>query len=119
MTDERKKFQIPAILDGLSLRKDGSVSLKFATNEVSDANFIILKQFYGTFGHLLFAANAFQDEDIPQGNAEDGAKTPSQRLRDVLFVLYKQRGGKIDFEDFYRKQMDVIIEKMKGALTPK
>ena len=44
-------------------------------------------------------------------------KTPSQRLRAVLFILWKQAaGGTGDFEDFYRRQLDDIIESVKARL---
>lgn len=43
-------------------------------------------------------------------------KTPSQRLRGVIYVYYSQKGIKEDFDTFYRNQMEKIIDKIKSYL---
>lgn len=43
-------------------------------------------------------------------------KSPSQRLRDVMYVWYTQQSLTEDFNDFYRKEMERLIEHVKGKL---
>lgn len=111
-----KIFQVPAILTGFSTSKDGGASVRFSTNELSDEDFLIMKQFQGQFGWLLFQENPFSESDIPKESAEDKTKTPSKRLRASLFVLWNQTGATGDFEVFYREKMEKIIDHVKSKL---
>jgi len=45
-------------------------------------------------------------------------KTPSQRLRAVLFVQFKQTKMPGEFEDFYRRQIERMIDDIKSQLQP-
>lgn len=112
------KFQVPAILEGVTPLKDGGVSLRFHTNEVNKDDKVMLMDFYQSFGWLMFAANEFQESDIPAETAkqETGA-SPSKRLKSVLFVLWKQRGANGDFDTFYRQQVERVIESVKAQLS--
>jgi len=109
-------IKLPAYLTGFSSRSDGSAGIRFATQELSLEEFGQLKNSLNEFGYLLFKPSLIQGEDIPTENVEDKSKTPSKRLRAVLFILYKQKGIKKDFEIYYRQQVDKIIEYVKTKL---
>ena len=109
-------FTAPAILTRIAYLKDGGLSLGFATNELSDADKVIASKFHQKFGHLMFAENQFTDEDVPKLDATDNNKTPSQRLRAVLFIYWKQLGEPGNFEFFYRQQIEKNIEAVKKCL---
>ncbi len=109
-------FTAPAILTRLSFTKDGGLSIGFATNELTDQDKVIASQFHGKFGHILFKENEITPEEIPDADATDESKSPAQRLRATLFVLWKQRGKKGDFEVFYRANMELAIERVKKLL---
>lgn len=47
----------------------------------------------------------------------DGLKTPSERLRSVIFVLWEQTTKDKNFETFYIEIMDKIIEMIKRKLA--
>lgn len=54
------------------------------------------------------------DMDIELGNT----KTPSQRLRNTLYVLWQQSPeGFSDFKDFYKFKMEQIITHVKNKLA--
>ena len=62
--------------------------------------------------------------ELPPIALEEGEKSPSQRLRNTLFVYWDQkvRGATnspyaIDFELYYRQQRDRIISQVKERLT--
>lgn len=110
-------FQAPAILTRISFLADGGLNLGFHTNELSVEDKVTAAQYQGKFGYVLFKENQFTEDEIPRADApQDDDKTPAQRLRAVLFVLWKQRGGKGDFEDFYRANVDKAIERVKALL---
>jgi hypothetical protein len=109
-------FSAPAILTRLAFTKDGGLSIGFATNELTDKDKVIASQFHGKFGHVLFKENEITPEEIPDADATDESKSPAQRLRATLFVLWKQRGKKGDFESFYRLQMENAIDRVKACL---
>ncbi len=113
---EDLKFQAPAILTSISYSKDGGVRIGFTTNELSDADKLIVSKFHQKFGFILFKSNEFTTEDVPKEDAEDKTKTPSKRLRATLFILWKQNGEKGDFETYYRIQVEKIIEHLKAKL---
>lgn len=48
---------------------------------------------------------------------EGEPKTKSERLRGVLFVLWKEKGGEGDFDAFYRTQMEKIIDIIKSKIN--
>jgi len=46
-------------------------------------------------------------------------KTPSQRMRNVLFILYKQdHEGFKEFDGYYKTKMDKFIEELKNNIIP-
>lgn len=90
--------------------------LGITTNELSVEDKLIVAEFYGKFGFVLFKSNEFSTADIPKEEAEDASKTPSKRLRAVLFILWKQMGEKGDFEQYYRTQIEKIIDHLKAKL---
>lgn len=56
--------------------------------------------------------------NVPEQKASSGvkAKSPSQRLRNTIFVLWKQKGERGDFESFYDSIMEQLIENIKDKL---
>lgn len=112
-----KVFQAPAILSRIGFTKDGGLSLGFQTNELSAQEKITAAEYHGRFGYLLFKENQFADTEIPEEDAPtDEEKTPSQRLRAALFVLWTQRGSKGEFTEFYRTHMERAIARVKQLL---
>jgi hypothetical protein len=43
-------------------------------------------------------------------------KRPSTRLRNVIFILYRQSGDTRDFELYYKNTMEVLIQKLKDKI---
>jgi hypothetical protein len=54
---------------------------------------------------------------LPEIKLEKDEKSPSQRLRAVLFVYWQQKKPTEDFEQFYFSQMNKFIEHIKEKLT--
>ena len=110
-------FQAPAILTRIAYLKDGGLSLGFSTNELSDEEKVIASRFHSKFGYVLFKENQFKEEEVPASDATDETKSPSQRLRATLFRAWKGKPlPKAEFETFYRRQMERIIDKVKASI---
>lgn len=106
-------FQAPAIIKVGAPTVDGGLRISFVTNEITDEEKLKVMKFNGSFGYLLFKESAFKDEEIPKEDAEDDSKSQSQRIRASLFVLWKSKGSKGDFQTFYRQKTEQFIDKIK------
>lgn len=109
-------IQVPAQVVGMNPRQDRSWVVKFETRELSGDEVKILANNFQGEGWLVFSPNDIAQIDIPETQAEAGVKTPSQRLRAVIMVLWKQQGSKGDPESFYRTTMEKLVEYMKTKL---
>ncbi len=113
-------IKLPAYLTGFSTKVDRTGSIRIATNELSDEDFLLLKKNQGAFGWFAFQPNEDQDVDFGDESAEDFNKSPSQRLRNVLYILWKQKvaddGLEEPFKIFYDKSMERLIELIKLKL---
>jgi hypothetical protein len=113
------KLLTPAILQRYGSRSDNTFSLSFNTNELTSEQIILMNKLKNQYGFLMFKdseiENAEKGEfDSLEADLNDPAKTPSKRLRSVLYLVSKDRD--IDFKEFYKSEMERIIEHYKGKL---
>jgi hypothetical protein len=99
-------------------RADRSWRLQFETRELTGDEVKILADNFQGEGWLLFKPNEFVVAEIPTTEADSGTKSQSQRLRDVIFIMWKQKGGRGDYETYYRLTMEKLIEYIKDKLEP-
>lgn len=112
-------IEIPAQPVDLKPKADRSWKLTFETRELNGSEVALLADNFQGEGWLLFKPNDhINPSEIPKAIADSGSKSQSQRLRDVIFILWKQQGGKGDFEMYYRTQMEKLIEYVKQKLEP-
>lgn len=109
-------IQLAGIITSMSYSKDGGMRIGFHTNELSIEEKSEIQKYFQQFGYILFKPNEFQESEIPKGNAESKDKTPSKRLRDVIFVWYKQLNSNLDFETFYKQKIEDMINIIKTKL---
>lgn len=109
---------LPSQLTSYSDKVDGSARLSFVTRELQDAEIILLRRLRGMEGWLLFGDTRPSEEDIPKVDPDVEQKTPGQRLRSVLFLLWKQSGEEenVTFTEYYKTKMELIISRLKGKL---
>jgi hypothetical protein len=112
-------ISVPAQVINMNPRADRSWRLQFETRELAGDEVKILADNFQGEGWLVFKPNdAIVQAEIPQGDADSGTKSQSARLRDVIFILWKQAGEKGDFETFYRTYLERLIEYVKSKLQP-
>lgn len=116
---------IPVILDSCNVRKDKSAGIRFTTcgelTAVQNAEFF---QNNGMAGILYFRASDEQPDveklDSVEVDLYSKGKTPSKRLRDVIYLYVKQELGRKpteeEWKERYRTTMEKIINQLKDKL---
>ena len=115
------KIIIDGIIESLKTRMDNSIVVTFSTNEMDSSNAASLFQLRGKYCKALFSdtnITPLENELIDNTKivAIQKNKTPSQRLRAVLWRIYEQSGLQIKFEDYYNTEMEKIITHYKTKL---
>lgn len=113
---------IPAILERWSSLKDRSTNLVFNTNELTPEQYMGIGQLVQQFGYLAFKLEIFSErekkaiEDL-KASYDDHSKTPSQRLRSVLYRTWEQENeGFEDFNLYYLNKMESLVTHFKSKL---
>lgn len=97
-----------AVIEKVETRKDHSLKLIVGTPELPPEDMVQLFQ----------SVNKESIELTMPVHEEDAGKTPSQRLRAVLYVLWEQ-GGKEQYPEFdmyYRAKMEHFINAVKDKI---
>lgn len=113
-----KAIVLEAQLTRFTTRADRSLSFSGVTPELETAEKVALMEMQGLNVRLLVEPMDFDVSAKVEVKNKLETKSPSQRLRDVLFVLWKQSGEQGAFESFYRDGMHNFIESVKSKLTP-
>lgn len=103
-------------------RKDRTIRLTLESSmEITDP--LELAGLFGLRANSVYVAikdSNFNDEDvnaIPEPQRMEHEKSPALRLRNVLFLLWKQQGEKGNFEVFYQASLEKLINQVKEKLT--
>ena len=110
-------------ITGFRPKADGSVSLGINTAfEQSPKDKAELLSIHGKRCMVAikpeespFLDSELKDMDSVDMDLEDTSKTPSKRLRNVLFRLWEQK-PEGEFKDFYKSRMERLISLIKEKL---
>ena len=117
--DRPSLISVPAQVIGMNPRADRSWRIQFETRELNGEEVAVLADNFQGEGWMLFKPNGtITEAEVPDGDADSGVKSQSERLRAVIYILWKQQGGKGDFESFKRVYFEKLIEYVKSKLTP-
>lgn len=121
----QEMIKIPSTLKSYSSAGQKSVNVKFQTQEnLSPEQISLITNNEGNYGHLLFLHETTEESELlqvinslPKLQVDKNEKTPQERLRGVLFVLYdkKCKDGR-SFDEFYRTYINQMIDKIKEQL---
>jgi hypothetical protein len=116
-------FQIPAILNKYESKVNGAVKFTFTSQDGVDTALLAkLISFIDNLGYLNFAVRQIEAADLinlpePDKTKYDKGKTPAQRLRAVIYLVFKEKGGDdTEFPAYYDKAMETLIQQVKGKL---
>jgi hypothetical protein len=116
-----KVTPIPSHFQGIRSLADKSLRCTFDTQELGEDFAADLIKKCHKHGYLIFLENEVKVDldglDIPEAAPEfKGEKTPGQRLRAVLYILWQQSGNVGTFQDFYIGKMEEITNHFKAKL---
>ena len=117
-------LQIPATLDKYESLINGSVKFVFSTQENIKPEYLLyIMNSLNHVGNLNFAVKReIVADDLVNLPEPDKAKypkgkTPSQRLRAVIWLRHQQLGGKEDdFQKYYDQVIEYFINQIKEKL---
>ncbi len=113
---------LPAHLESYRSLKDRTLKLTYETSELTPEQMGEVHQSVLKSGFMAFNADPFTTKQQQmlgelQVDYDDPAKTPSKRLRGVLYRNWEQTPeGYKTFEDYYRSKMEIVIVHFKGKL---
>ena len=113
---------IPGHFESYRSLKDRSLKLVFETQEPTPEQMADIQKSTMLTGFLAFNVEPFSSSQEKfltelEVDYDDPKKTPSKRLRSVLYINYEQdKKGYKTFEDYYRSQMEILIVHFKGKL---
>lgn len=117
-----KALVTDAIFTSFTSKADRSLSARLTTPELSAAEKAAFMELQNCNVRLLIEPKDYAETGKTEIKNPLGTKSPSFRLRAVMFVLFKQLSnkGKIQgtFDEFYLLHMDRIIDGYKEQLEP-
>jgi hypothetical protein len=121
-----RAIRTEAQLTSFRSRSDHSVGFSGVTPEMSVAEMVALFRLQNVLVELVIFPKDDHEGEMLDVEKEMEGKTPSQRLRAALFVLYKETENRIKskdpaclmdtFDSFYSQQMEKIIEWVKRKI---
>lgn len=115
----KNAIRLECQLTGFSSRVDGSLGFRGSTPELSAEEKVALMELQGLLIEALFTPKDEKEAELVEVKGEMDCKSPSQRLRAVLFVYFKEhqrRGLKETFDTFYARHVEKLIEYVKTKI---
>ena len=108
-------------LDGVTRKKDKSVTIKFITQtEQTPEELMEMDRLLDSAGVLYFKSNGILNENelkaLDDIDIEVQGKTKSQRLRGALMVLHRETKDVRSKEEFYSTYMELFISNIVGKI---
>ena len=121
---ESNLLLIPCAIESVATRRDKTLKVVIGTQELSPAKAAeLFNQWTAGVGVMAFKGETFNynDEELLKSikiDAEEmGSKTPSQRLRSCLYILFERNPEEYqDFNSYYLAMMDKFIEMVKKRI---
>jgi len=116
-----KTIVIAGQLRGLNTLADGTLKLTFMSQELTPEIAGRVYEIRNQYCYMAVKAEGFSDEELKAIEEADTdfktAKSPSQKLRGVLYRFFEQDPqGFSSFDRFYIHHLDQITEHYKGKL---
>ncbi len=110
--------QFSAIVDGVSLKKDSTLSIRLGTQEMSPEEAADIFKLGNKQIWVGMSETAITKLDVPNEVQEfEGQKSTSERLYNVLFVYWNTKTDKVvPFETFRKNYVEKIIDNVKSKL---
>jgi hypothetical protein len=113
---------LPSIVENISTRRDGSIKVTLGTQELSQGKagelFILQGKLAAVYISAKDTITQAELNQVDNLDPEIDAKTPGQRLRSVLYILWSttDEEGHKTFDTYYKAKMETIISHMKSKI---
>jgi hypothetical protein len=112
-------IKTPAVITSIRSKVDKSLGLSIETPELSNAEKVEFMNLQGINISLTITPTDTNEQETIEVTSEAEPKSRSQKLRSVLYVLFKQKYAEKypTFTDFYNSKMDTWIDNIKETLV--
>ena len=113
------KISLASNISKVTTMSDHTVRLQVDCQEAPAevmAELFALKSKLGWFTFSEKVISEIDTRDFPEIKVEKWEKTPSQRLRATLYILWEQTKPDVTFEQYYREQVEKVISYLKEKL---
>lgn len=100
----------------VSSRQDHSCAFRVITPELRPSEAGVLMGWHGRVARVTIHPHEGAPDEVVSVTTERDSKTPGQRIRAILFLLWKQDGMPGTFDAYYLNQTEKIIEHLKSKL---
>lgn len=113
---------IPAMIETIATRADSTIKVVLGTNELTPDKVGGLFMLKNKLAYVAIKEANFQPEEIDalvdiDEDLKNLGKTPSMRMRNTLFILFKQNNeGFESFDSYYKFKMEKVIEHLKSKI---
>ena len=112
-----KALQVQTVIGSVSSRKDKSLRLSVTTPELSTTERAKFMDMQGILCETLFSPLDTEFPEIDKIETDMDQKSPSQRLRSIMYILFKQNNEGHDlFPAYYAHKMEGILTHVKGKI---
>lgn len=106
-----------AELTSIAARVDRSIRFSVVTGELTDEHRAAFFPLQGTNVKILIQPADSSQEPAMVVKGDGEGKTPSQRQRAVLFLIWRELGSQGNFDSYYESRVNRNIEKLKDELS--
>lgn len=111
-----KQVRVQVIINSIRSRKDGSLGFSAETPEMTTPDKINFMELQNRVLQGVFIPMDNPNAPIYKVDKALETKSPSTRLRNVMWVYWQQQGMDEEFDTFYIKMMEKMIAQWKGRL---
>lgn len=111
-----KAIFLNGVITSIRSKVDKSIAFSVSTPELSKDEVAMFFQLQGINVKLLIEPTDTEPTETYEVDKDLNEKTPSTRMRSVLYRIWEQDPQGKEFRDYYRDQMEKIIEYLKGKI---
>jgi hypothetical protein len=111
-----KAIKTQIIINSIRSRRDGSLGFSAETPELTSEEKVAFMNLQGQSLNVLFEPTEYPTVDEIEIQKDVDNKTQAQRIRAVLFLIWKQQGEQGEFRDFYNAKTEKYINYLKEKL---
>ena len=105
-----------AIITSIRSKRDGSLGLSIETPELSNSEKVLFMELQGLNSDLTITPLDSTTVETTVIDKDTKSRTPSERMRAVLFLLWKQEGEQDFFDNYYKIKLENLIDMLKEKI---